>query len=363
MRLVATKSIQTRTTLAKTIYNENGRILLQKGVELTDKMITRLIQLNITYVYISDSDSDDIMITPPITDELRVESYRTIKSSFAQFQKEGLAKKSFVFEKTGRKMANIVKKILNQLQSSEEVLSILSDILINDDYIFTHSLNVTIYSLALGTELRLTEQQLEEIGLGAILHDVGKVFLPTKVIQKKGELTDEEFEIIKGHTEAGFEFLRKIPNIPLVSAHCAFQHHERLDGSGYPRALKDCEIHFYAKLITIADVFDAVTSNRVYRDAMLPHEGMEILYAGVGTLYDKKMVEAFRRSIAVYPNGLKVQLSDGRSGVVLQQNKHLCDRPIIRILQEDGKDVEELYELDLAETLNIVIAACETTFQ
>ena len=119
------------------------------------------------------------------------------------------------------------------------------------------------------------------IGLGSMLHDIGKIAVSKEILLKPGKLTEEEFQVIKTHTTEGFEMLRNSYSVPLLVAHCAFQHHERLDGSGYPRGIKSKDIHDYAKVIAVADVFDAVTSNRVYRSAMLPHEGLEMLYAGM----------------------------------------------------------------------------------
>ncbi|WP_053218758.1 HD-GYP domain-containing protein [Virgibacillus senegalensis] len=358
MKIAATKTIEPGTTLAKAVYNENGQILIQKDVRLTKRMLDRLLKFNITYVHIKDSLTDDIDISAPIPEKLRMEAYQTIKHTFLEFQTQGIEKKSFVFEKTGGEMTDMVGSLLDEIQKADQVVSILSDVFLTDNYVFSHSLNVTIYSLALATELGMSRSKLEEIGIGAMLHDVGKMFIPHEILQKKGKLSDTEFEIIKGHTEIGFEFLRSNHNIPLLAAHCAFQHHERLNGSGYPRGLTEKDIHPYAKLIGIADVFDAVTSNRVYRDAMLPHEGLEVLYAGAGDLFDREMVEAFRRTIAVYPTGLMVELSDGRAGIVARQNQQLSERPVVRILEERGEAVVEPYEVDLAEQLNLMVTSC-----
>ncbi|QDP40996.1 HD-GYP domain-containing protein [Radiobacillus deserti] len=362
MRLVATRTIEPGTMLAKPIYTDKRKVLIQKDVKLTNNMLKRLLQLGITYVYIHDPFTEDIMVSSAISDELRLDAVHTIKKSFTQFQKEGFVDGSYLFEETGKQMAGMVQDLLKEIEAKDEVLSILSDILITDDYVFSHSLNVTIYTLALAKELGFSQKKLEEIGLGAMLHDVGKMFIPEEILQKEEKLTDYEFEVIKYHTEEGFNFLRKAKNIPLITAHCAYQHHERLNGSGYPRGLVNNEIHEYAKIIGVADVFDAVTSNRVYRDAMLPHQGLEILYAGVGELFDKHMVEAFRKSIAVYPNGLTVQLNDGRVGVVVNQNPNVPDRPAIRIIEEREERLSKPYEIDLLKELNIVITSCDTTF-
>ena len=168
--------------------------------------------------------------------------------------------------------------------------------------------------------------------------------------------------MIKSHSVEGFELLRKAQTIPLLVAHCAFQHHERLDGSGYPRGISDKEIHDYAKIIAVADVFDAVTSNRVYRPAMLPHEGLELLYSGVEQKFQTKIVKAFKHAVAIYPVGITVILNDGRKGVVAQQNVGLSDRPIVRILEENGHTVDP-YEINLENELSIVVIGCDTTFK
>jgi len=361
MRLVSTFSLANGDELSKPIYNDKGQILIHEGVRLTKRMINRLTEIGITYVYIEDEVTNDIESQSPISDRVRIEAVNTIKNTFDTMSGSDDVANSFIFDKTGEKMLDTVRQILSEVQGHDEVISLLSDVFTYDDYIFTHSLNVTIYALALGTELGLPSRKLEELGFGAMLHDVGKVLVPQEVLFKPGKLTDEEFEQIKEHSEAGFNMLRKMPTVPLTAAHCAYQHHERLDGSGYPRGLTGKDIHLYAKILGIADVFDAVTSNRVYRNAMLPHEGLEILYAGAGTLFDQKMVQAFRKSVAAYPNGITVNLSDGRKGIISRQNKHVSDRPVVRILEENGQELTSYYEVDMSKELNVIITECDTT--
>ncbi|WP_042222671.1 HD-GYP domain-containing protein [Oceanobacillus manasiensis] len=355
MRIASTKKIHAGTILAQTIYNENGAVLIKKGMKLTEKLLRRLLNNGITYIYIEDGTTSDIKVDQTIPDKLRIEATNMIKDTFTELQEVGLSKRSYIIEERSTGLKNVVEKILGEIQQNEKSLSLLADIFVSDNYVFQHSLNVTIYSLAIGVELNFSKKQLAEIGVGAMLHDIGKMFIDPNILQKPDKLTDEEFEIIKGHTQVGFDYLRKHPYIPTVISHCAFQHHERLDGSGYPRGIQESEIHPYAKVIGIADVFDAVTSSRVYRDAMLPHEGLEILYAGAVNLFDKEMIEAFKRSVVAYPNGLTIELSDGRIGVVIRQNSNLCDRPVVRILEENETTVDEPYEVDLEHTVNVTI--------
>ncbi|WP_058306826.1 HD-GYP domain-containing protein [Gracilibacillus massiliensis] len=354
MRLVPTTIIRPGIELAKPIYDIHGRILLQKNMQLSQAMVNRLQNMGVTYVFIRDEDTDDIIVNPPIPDEQRIDAVQKIKSAFRSLQKEDLTKNNFLLERTAFELNDLVKEIAKEISRNDDVIHYLSDLLIIDDYVFSHSLNVSMYTLALAQELNFKPKELEDIGLGAVLHDIGKIIIPDEILNKEAKLSDMEFKIIQTHTEYGFDMLRKTPSIPLLVAHCAYQHHERLDGSGYPRGIQNQDIHPYARIIGVADVFDAVTSNRAYRDAMLPHEGLEILYAGAGSQFDQRLVEKFKKTVALYPNGLTVYLSDGREGVVARQNPHMYERPIIRIIKENGSKVVP-YDLDLSIVLNVMI--------
>jgi putative nucleotidyltransferase with HDIG domain len=347
--------------LAKAIYNDKGQVLLHEGVELADKLIHKLQEMGITYVYIRDWRTEDIQYKDPLSAKMRTMAIQTIESVLKEVGANKDLSGSLVIEKASKRLSGLIRQLIDEIRGNRELLTILSDVYTYDHYIFTHSLNVTLYSLAIGMKLQLLPKELEILGLGAILHDVGKMKVPADILLKPGKLTVKEFESIKKHPEDGFNILRKVETIPLLVAHCAFQHHERLNGTGYPRGLEGDEIHDFGKIIAIADVFDAVTSNRIYRQAMLPHEGLEILYAGAEKLFDKRIIEVFRQAVAVYPVGVTVELNDGRKGVVCRQNAGLSDRPVIRILEEKGRNVEP-YEADLRIELNSVIIGCDTTF-
>jgi putative nucleotidyltransferase with HDIG domain len=214
-----------------------------------------------------------------------------------------------------------------------------------DNYLIQHSLGVTILSLVLGKTLGFNQKELKDLGMGAIVHDIGEVTIPEEILFKASRLTDEEYEIMKTHTNNGFNILRDM-QFPLLASHCAFQHHERLDGSGYPRGLKAKDIHKFGKVIAIADTFDALTHDRVYRKAMLPHEAIEILFVDAAKdQFDIEYVNTFKNIVSVYPNGLSVKLSNGLSGVVVQQNPKSSSRPFVRVLtDQEGNDVAEPYE-------------------
>lgn len=359
MRLIATKSVKPGMILAHPIFNEKGQPLLREGVALTKRLIDRLNQYKITYVYIADSASEGIKATSSISEAERLRAVKTIENTLRMINNSSSLSTMTVLEKNTKQLKGIVSTILEAIQGNQDVLNVLVDVYSYDSYIYQHSYNVTLYSLAIGVGLQLPRKQLEVLGLGALLHDVGKVKVPREILLKPGKLTDEEFEVVKKHTEFGFELLRRLHTVPLVAAHCAYQHHERLNGSGYPRGIKGDEMHEFAKIIAVADVYDAVTSNRVYRKAMLPHEGLELLYSGAGTLFDSSIVEAFRKSISIYPVGVTVELSDGRKGIVAKQNKGVTDRPHIRITEQNGQPLQQPYEMNLQEHLGVTIVKCE----
>ncbi|MDX8044733.1 HD-GYP domain-containing protein [Gracilibacillus sp. S3-1-1] len=358
MRVVPVKNIRPGVELAKPVYDEHGRVLVQTNMQLTEVMIKRLKNMNITYAVIREENTDDILIHSPIPDEQRIEAIQQIKHTFQNVKSDYLMNSNHLLEKAAVKLEVLVKELTTELSKNEEVIHYLSDLLIVDDYLFAHSLNVSMYTLALAQELHVNSSDLEQLGLGAVLHDIGKTMIPDEIINKPGKLEKDEWKIVQAHTEYGFEILRHAHNIPLLVAHCAYQHHERMDGSGYPRGIQQNEIHPFAKIIGVADVFDAVTSNRVYRDAMLPHEGLDILYSGAGTQFDKHLVETFKKTVALYPNGLTVKLSDGRVGVVARQNRQLFDRPVVRILQENDRNVNP-YDLDMKDVLDVTIVSTD----
>lgn len=363
MRLLSLDQCQSGSKLGKAIYNENGKILLAEGIELTDTFIEKLKKYNIATIYIEDEVSEGIEIVESIPDELRVEAINTIKVGLSDLAQLSVTHPNIQgMMKSGRAIRSfqkIFRGIISCLTENRAAINLLATTKIQEYYVYSHSLNVAIYACQLALENGLPLKDIEEIGLGAMLHDLGKLYIPRDILHKPGKLTDEEFEQVKLHCELGFETIRKIHEISLPVAHCAYQHHERIDGSGYPRGLKGDEIHRYAKIISVIDVFDAVTSPRVYRSAVLPHKGLELLYSGSGTQFESRQVELFKKCIAVYPQGLTVKLNDGRVGIVSEYNFHAVGRPQIRIIQDEEQQEVKPYEIDLASYENLTLEIVE----
>lgn len=356
MRLISINVLKVGMTVGRTIWNEAGHPLLQKDVVVTERILDRLKELNIKYLYIEDAISNGIEVEETVTPEKRIQSVKSIMNSFKEVKQAKSTQASYILDQQSKVIGLIVEDLMNTILDSEEILTVLSDAYLYDEYLYQHSFQVTLYSIAIAKEMGYSYEDLRLIGIGAMLHDIGKLLVPTEILMKPGKLTDSEYEKMKEHTRFGFDILRNLHSVSLLVAHCAFQHHERLDGSGYPRGLVDFEIHPFAKIIGVADVFDAVTSNRVYRKKMLPSEGVAIIEQGSGTIFDPRVVEAFKRSIVIYSNGSILKLTDGRRGIVSRQNVENPDRPWIRIFEEtEGNLLKATYEISLAEHVDLEI--------
>lgn len=363
MRLISIQNCKPGMRLARNIYNDEGIVLLGEHVELTETMIRRLEQLGIHRIYIEDPRAEDIVIRENISEETRREALRTIRETFQNYMNEAKQGRMFSNPHLGKDFRRVLDMIIDELKEHEQAMIMLNTIHVSDHYLFQHSLNVSIYAIMLGTALGYTYDQLRVLGLGAMLHDIGKTLVPQEILLKPDKLTEEEMRIMRRHPEDGFRMLKDNPNIPLIAAHCALQHHERLDGSGYPRGMKGDEIHDYAKLLGIVDTFDAMTTHRVYKPAALPHEAVEVLYAGAGRLYDAHMIQLFRDRVAIYPPGTTVELNTGEIGIVVDINASLPHRPVVRIItDENGQELKEPYEIDMSKKLNIVITKVNENF-
>ena len=362
MRLISIDVLKEGMVLGRTIWNEAGHPLLKKGVVINERIILRLQQLHTHYLYIDDEISKGIEVEDTVPVIVRNRALSTIKKSFQSLNGLSTTNASYVLDNQSKEIVSIVDELLLAVTGNDELLTVLADAYLFDEYLYQHSFQVTLYSIAIARELGHSAEDLRLIAIGALLHDIGKIMVPKEIITKPGRLTHDEFDTMKMHTRYGFDVLRNLHSISLLVAHCAFQHHERIDGSGYPRGLVDFEIHPFAKIIGVADVFDAVTTNRVYREKMLPSQGLAIVEAGSGTIYDSRIVNALKKAVAHYPNGAILKLSDDRRGIVSKQDIINPMSPRIRIFEENDKLLPATYEINLAEYPTVFIVKVETDY-
>jgi HD-GYP domain-containing protein (c-di-GMP phosphodiesterase class II) len=297
-------------------------------------------KLGIQSLYIKDEITGDLSTPEIISEKTRVDTIKIIRQTFTQYQAAQSLNLSAI--KTA------IDKILDEVLSHSNTLIHAVDIRTNEDYPFAHSVNVCILSLMTGISLSFNTLQLKELGIGALLHDIGKTTVPNELLHKPGKLTDAEFKKIQEHPFRGLEILRQFRDIALSSSNIAYQHHERIDGTGYPLGLKGDEIHEYSRIVAITDVYDALLADRVYRPSFPPFEAMRHITRGTYTLFDPRTAAAFMENIAIYPIGSMVQLNNGDVGIVVDINKQSQLRPIIRILLEGPeKNFTKDKEIDL----------------
>lgn len=348
MRRMRTENLKPNMIVARTIYDSDARILLQAGILLTDNYIRRLTEKDISSVYIRDQFDDEASIADVISDQTRLETIKVAKESFNNLENQRNLNVGMV--------KNVVKNIINDLLSNSEILIHLTDIRSFDDYTFAHSVNVCILSIITGLTMGYNDAKLKDLGVGALLHDIGKVKVDKEILNKKSDLTLEEYTQIKRHSEYGFNILREYPDISLLSAHIAFQHHERWDGQGYPRGLAGNDIHEYARIVAAADVYDALLADRPYRPAYSVNQAINILNRMSGNSLDPVCITALKANIAVYPIGSFVELNTGDIAIVVDVNKAAPTRPVIRIYYDKyKKGVAQPREIDLSTLSTVMI--------
>lgn len=324
MRQVSINRLKEGNVLGRTLYSNDGRILLGRGIALTPSYIERLRELGISIVYVDDEETKDIVIEDVISEEHRREAMSSLEYSGQAVQ----VGKDFDGFKVKKAVNNIIEDILFQ----KDIFISLTDMRSYDNQVFAHSVSVCVLATVLGKALGLDQNNLEALAIGALFHDIGTVKLPKALLSKREPFTEKEAELYETHTSQGFDILRAKRELSLLSAHIAFQHHERMNGSGYPRKLEGEGIHNLAQIVGIADFYDNLVNDGPGHSRILPHEACEILMGCSDKLFPHDLVVTFLKHIAAYPTGCTVKLDTGEIGIVVDQNKSLPMRPIVRVL-------------------------------
>lgn len=361
MRLISLDSLEPGTTLAQDVHasGHGGIPLLRRGVTLKASYKRALADNGITGVWVDDELSEGIVPVTPVTDETRRKASDAVGTALSE-ARSALGKGKGLSDNALSELSDVASIITDEVQNMPDVALHLADMMGADQYLLQHVVDVT----ALGTVLARRafhdhgwidftgrrrfdgiEGRLSKIALGLLLHDIGKLTIPPEILNKPGKLDDAEWEVMRRHPVVGVDMLGE--DLSFLVKAVVRHHHERWDGKGYPDGLAGERIHQFARLAAVADVYDAVTSERCYKAAAPPHIGVAVIERGVGTHFDSEAVGVFTKVVMPYPPGYEVELADGRIGVVVDVDTNAPYEPKVRVRNDDGS-VEEIDGAPLA---------------
>lgn len=353
MLFITQKYLKPGMILAKDIvlYSSSNfnTLLLTKGQVLNNTFIRKILYHNIEGAYIESEAFEDVAVDSYIDDKLKTESLTQIKDVYYDFQMSS----GKISASTVKRMSCIVNDLISELLYKDDLTYNVIDFKNYDTYTFQHCLNVAILSISTGISLGLSESKLHDLGLSGLLHDIGKMAVPVEILNKPGKLTEEEFEIIKAHPVTAAKQLQNLVSNDIIRA--IESHHEKLDGTGYPYGRTAENINHYAKILTVCDVYDALTSDRPYRKSVFPSEVIEYIMGCADKHFDYEVLQHFIKIIVAYPTGTFVRLSNGKLAVVVKNYPENIMRPLIRTINSDGtvgEDIDLLYD---KEYMNITI--------
>lgn len=326
--------------IAEDIHNDNAQLLVPKGATVNERILDKLIYFGIKVIPVYSIEKVHghvVEHTIPLTHSQKIKDSEAFKEFSQTYSKKAETFKYELNDIADRNkevdvdsMFAGITDILSNSDNTYSIFDMLNNMMNFDDSTYAHSLNVAMIVNILGRWLKLSEDEIKVITVAGMLHDVGKLLIPQEIITKPGKLTNEEYEIIKQHTVKGYRLLIDKGVDDKISM-AALMHHEKCDGSGYPLGIKGDKITEFAKMITVVDIYEAMTANRVYRDGVCPFEVIR-LYENEGfQKYDTKYLLTFLRGIVdTYINNT-VLLSDGNIGEIVLINSKSLSNPIVKV--------------------------------
>ena len=330
MRYITLDKPKPGMKLAQDLFDSFGRTLISSKAELTDYFLQKLEEYGFCGIYIEDELSEGICIEPVISPQLRQEAMNSIRKCDID------------------RCMSIARRIVEDMSSLGTFTLELNDLRSMDGYTYAHSVNVAIISCVIGVGLGMSEKELEILVMAALMHDLGKLSIPPEILNKPGRLTPEEYEIMKSHATLSYQLISERFDISAHVKSAVLFHHENVDGSGYPQGLDGTQQSVYVKILHVADVFDALVSDRPYKTGYSSAEASEYMMGGCGVLFDLKAVESLLKYVPLYPKGTEVSLSDGRRGIVFDNVGFHNLRPILRLMDGTMLDLADAGNLSLA---------------
>lgn len=348
------------------VDSANRRLITTNEAIRNENQVNRIKKRGIKHVYINLSKGAD---TEPAVEkhfdaleEARLqEVYKREDSYFGELEKASdvhikaiAASRSLINTiKAGhlpetRMVQSAAEEIVSSLNRNTEAIISLTQLKGYDEYTFTHSVNVGILITATAKMMGFSDEDASFAGMGGLLHDIGKIKIPEYIINKPGILSDSEYEAVKRHTMLGMEMVNSMKSIPDITKKVVLQHHERCDGKGYPFGIRTERIHEIGLVAGAVDVYDALTSDRVYKAAWPPQKALAMLFKGIGKDFEGDIVQTFTKQLGIFPVGSFVKLANGIMGVVVHVDKeNLLTPKVVQVFTGDGDRLKEPVVLDL----------------
>ena len=350
-QFISTRILKEGMIIDQPITDVTGRVMIKRGVYLDAFQISYLQERGINGVYITDTlvseeekkkpQEEKKIVIPDHTKKViareRVEDPQKVALSANVKERvgEGI---QYLFNNTDsesfiEETHNIAKELTDAIFENSAVAVDISMLKVSDEYTFKHSVDVATMSMIIAKKYGLDKEQVKEIGVAGLLHDVGKSKIPPEILNKPGRLNDREFQLMKHHSLYGYNILKeKEAGFSKGILAGVLQHHEKINGKGYPMSVDDSQIHLYAKLIACADIFDALVTDRPYKEAFPKREAVEMIMSMTGEL-DIKAIEAFLGAVILYPVDSIITLSDGRQAKVVSNDPKYVLRPKVVVIE------------------------------
>jgi HD-GYP domain-containing protein (c-di-GMP phosphodiesterase class II) len=352
MKRIPVNNLAAGQKFTKPVYVDSTNILVGGNVPIKEADLQRLAKWDIKYV---ETDGELVKEQEAGGNKPLLQGYNT---AFVKKEYENLLSKKEEFLRSYRHAVESVSSLFNDIKNGKtfnnNLARDIAESLIQDisetrnififippvrvqgmDYLAPHSVNVTIYSLVMGFAHRFSKMRLSELGLGALLFDVGMLKIPKTIVEKEGKLTDDEMKIVHSHPIHGYKILTEYAKIKRNIANIALMHHENYDGSGYPRALRLHNIDEYARIVSITDHYVAQTRNRSYRDKLSANDSMKSLLSTGVNKFDPQLLRKFLSRFAIYPIGSLVRLNNSIIGMVIKSVEEKPLRPILKIVVDE----------------------------
>ncbi len=359
-RYISTRALESGMVIDQSIIDRTGRILVARKMPLDDYIIQALRKLNIAGVYIREGELE--------LEEQNVETSQETLQKIAELRKEDCAKVQLsesVKERVATGMqfifnsphdaefmdtANAISMELMKAITENEAIAVDIDALkVSDEYTFKHSVDVASIAMIIARQSGMSDKEVCQIGVAGLLHDLGKAEIPNEILNKTDRLTEEEFSIMKTHPVKGYNILKNRPDIAPEILLGVLQHHEKICGGGYPMGVSSEKISPYAKIIAVADIYDALVTERPYKKGFTPRDAVEMIMAMTSEL-DLTVIKVFLNSVILYPVDTVVRLSNGSSAKVVENNPGYPTRPKVVELKS-GKVLNLATEVQYANLI------------